>query len=64
MHIKTMEQRLSDGSSVFDVVFNHGPTVVVWNAVSQEDAEAFAESLRALIAEHTTHHVTQPLVRA
>jgi len=60
MHIKTTEQKLTDGSSVFDVVLiEDGRLVCGFACTSQEAAEAFAEGLAALIGEHTTDTATR-----
>jgi hypothetical protein len=60
MHIKTTEQKLTNGSSVFDVVLSeNGSFVCGFACKSQEAANAFAEGLQGLIDEHTTDIATR-----
>lgn len=66
MHIKTIEQKLTDGSRVYDVVLIVDNKAVRLPAYSEQTARQFAAELHRLVDKYTLEPVsraehTQPL---
>lgn len=57
MNIKIMEQKLSDGSKVYDVVLI-GDTVIRFPCVTKDDVDEFADKLYSAINDHSVEVAT------
>ena len=55
-----IEETLSDGSNVYNVEVRSPGDVLVLHAVTEEDAMALADKLRAAINEHTVDGPRRP----
>lgn len=58
LNITIIEEPLTDGSSVYDVVLNLDANAIRFNAVTKRDADELSYGIATLVGKHTNLHIT------